>query len=108
LTYEHEARYSGTGVPLEDSTVSALSVTQEEAFAMLEAAWQKGELLSLGNTFMDSAINRKANDVVAEFMRMKVRSVVKDPEVAELLSPYKTRVRHKASKHGYGLFRNVQ
>ena len=92
-TYEHEARYSGTGVPLEDSTVSALSVTQEEAFAMLEAAWQKGELLSLGNTFMDSAINRKANDVVAEFMRMKVRSVVKDPEVAELLSPY---------KHGYG------
>ena len=60
---------------------------------MLEAAWQKGELLSLGNTFMDSAINRKANDVVAELMRMKVRSVVKDPEVAELLSPY---------KHGYG------
>jgi len=93
VAYQHEARYSGTGVPLEDPTVSALSVTQEEAFAMLEEAWQKGELLSLGNTFMDSAINRKANDVVAEFMRMKVRSVVKDPEVAELLSPY---------KHGYG------
>ncbi len=93
VTYQHEARYSGTGVPLEDSTVSALSVTQDEAFELLEKAWQKGELLSLGNTFMDSAINRKANDVVAEFMRMKVRSVVKDPEVAELLSPY---------KHGYG------
>ena len=91
--YEQEARLSGTGVPMEMSTVSALSVSQETAFEMLEQAWQKGELLSLGNTFMDSAINRKANDVVAEFMRSKVRSVVKDPAVAELLSPY---------KHGYG------
>ncbi len=91
--YVQEARLSGTGVPLEMATVSALSVSQETAFEMLEESRQKGELLAIGNTFMDSGINRQANEVVAEFMRTKVRSVVKDPEVAELLSPY---------KHGYG------
>ncbi|MSO60407.1 MAG: steroid monooxygenase [Ilumatobacteraceae bacterium] len=91
--YVQEARLSGTGVPLEMSTVSALSVPKEVAFEMLEESRQKGELLSIGNTFMDSGINRQANEVIGEFMRTKVRSVVKDPKVAELLSPY---------KHGYG------
>jgi len=85
--YEVEARTSLTGVPLPMSTVSALSVDTETAHAMLEVAWQEGELLSLGSVFSDTGINREANDVLAEFMRSKIRAVVKDPEVAELLSP---------------------
>ena len=88
-TYEAEARLSPTGVPISVPTVSALSVSQETAFEMLEVSWQKGELLEPGATFTDVGINRAANDVVAEFMRSKIRSVVKDPQVAELLSPYK-------------------
>ena len=85
--YQAEARMSLTGVPLPMSTVSALSVDTETAYAMLEVAWQEGELLSLGSVFNDTGINRAANDVLAEFMRSKIRDVVEDPEVAELLSP---------------------
>lgn len=85
--YEAEARMSLTGVPLPMSTVSALAVDEETANTLLEEAWNKGELLALQTVFSDSGINRAANDVVAEFMRSKIRSVVKDPEVAELLSP---------------------
>ncbi|MFM7095605.1 MAG: flavin-containing monooxygenase, partial [Actinomycetota bacterium] len=87
VTYQNEARMSPTGVPMEMATVSALAVSQEEAFAMLEKSWQKGELLQIGATFTDVGINRAANEVVCEFMRSKIREVVKDPETAETLSP---------------------
>lgn len=85
--YEAESRMSTSGVPMPMPTVSALAVSREEAFAMLEQAWQRGELLAPGATFLDAGINRAANEVVCEFMRSKIREVVKDPEVAELLSP---------------------
>ncbi len=85
--YEAEARLSPTGVPMEMATVSALSVSRDEAFAMLEKSWRRGELLMIGATFTDVGINRAANEVVCEFMRSKIREVVKDPEVAEMLSP---------------------
>ena len=85
--YEAEARMSQTGVPMEMATVSALAVSREEAFAMLEKSWQRGELLTIGATFTDVGINREANEVVCEFMRSKIREVVKDPETAETLSP---------------------
>ncbi|MEY2626458.1 MAG: hypothetical protein RJB08_217 [Actinomycetota bacterium] len=85
--YEHEARYSPTGITMPTPTVSALSVSKEEAFAMLEQSWQRGELLMIGATFTDTSINKAANEVVAEFMRSKIREVVKDPETAETLSP---------------------
>lgn len=85
--YEAEARMSLTGVPLPMSTVSALAVDADTANQLLEEAWNKGELLALQTVFADSGINRAANDVVAEFMRSKIRSVVHDPDVAELLSP---------------------
>ena len=86
-TYEAEAKLSTSGVPMPMPTVSALAVSQEEAFAMLEESWQRGELLAPGATFLDAGTSRAANEVVCEFMRSKIRSVVKDPEVAELLSP---------------------
>jgi cation diffusion facilitator CzcD-associated flavoprotein CzcO/acetyl esterase/lipase len=85
--YQHEARFSQTGITMPMPTVSALAVSKEEAFAMLEQSWQRGELLMIGATFTDVGINKAANEVVCEFMRSKIREVVKDPETAELLSP---------------------
>ena len=92
-TYEAEARMSQTGVPMEMATVSALAVSRDEAFALLEKSWRRGELLTIGATFTDVGINRAANEIVCEFMRSKIREVVKDPEVAEMLSP---------REHAYG------
>jgi len=85
--YEAEARLSYSGVPITPSTVSALATPRDEAEALLEQSWQRGELLSLGATFMDAGTSRDANEVVAEFVRRKIRSVVNDPKTAELLSP---------------------
>jgi cation diffusion facilitator CzcD-associated flavoprotein CzcO/acetyl esterase/lipase len=87
IAYQNEARMSPTGVPMEMATVSALAVSHEEAFAMLEKSWRKGELLQIGATFTDVGINRAANEVVCDFMRSKIHEVVKDPETAETLSP---------------------
>jgi cyclohexanone monooxygenase len=72
---------------MEMATVSALAVSREDAFAMLEKSWHKGELLQIGATFNDVGINRAANEVVCDFMRSKIHEVVKDPETAETLSP---------------------
>jgi len=86
-TYEAEARLSTSGVPVVPSTTPALAVAPDTAREMMEAAWQRGELLALGATFMDVGISRTANEVVSEFVRSKIRSIVKDPATAELLSP---------------------
>jgi acetyl esterase/lipase len=88
-TYEAEAKQSNSGVPIAMPTMSALSVPRETAHEMLEVAWRKGELLEVGVVFNDVGINRAANDVVAEFLREKIRAVVKDPATAELLTPRK-------------------
>ena len=38
-------------------------------------------------TFSDFLVNKESNDTVSEFVRGKIREVVKDPEVGELLAP---------------------
>src|SRR5205823_13580267 len=37
--------------------------------------------------FPDLLLDRDANDTAAEFVRTKIRAIVKDPDVADLLSP---------------------
>ena len=59
----------------------------EEQQNMLEAAWAKGGH-GMGAVFSDQTINKQTNDLVAEFVRNKIRSTVKDPQVAEKLCPY--------------------
>ncbi len=67
-------------------TDSALSVTPEERQARFETYWQRGGLQFLG-CFGDLLTNPQANRLIAEFWRDKVRQIVKDPAVAELLTP---------------------
>lgn len=85
--YEAEARMSMTGVPYPMPTVSALAVDRDTAHEMLEAAWNRGELLTLQTVFTDASFSHEANEVVAEFIRSKIREVVQDPDLAETLSP---------------------
>ncbi len=51
-----------------------------------EERWEQGGLPFLG-AFYDLLVDRKANDTAAEFIRKKIREVVKDPDVADLLTP---------------------
>ncbi|MEQ8860973.1 MAG: NAD(P)/FAD-dependent oxidoreductase [Pseudomonadales bacterium] len=65
---------------------SALSATPEERERRFEEYWQHGGFMFLG-AFSDIAIDPRANELAAEFVRSKIRSIVDDPETAELLCP---------------------
>jgi cation diffusion facilitator CzcD-associated flavoprotein CzcO len=64
----------------------ALSTEPEERVLVYEDRWQHGGLPFLG-AFGDLLFDRQANDTAAEFVRAKIREIVKDPEVAERLAP---------------------
>ena len=62
-------------------------VSEEERRARFEEAYAAGELFAILGIFADQAVNPEANDIVAEMIREKIRSIVNDPETAESLCP---------------------
>ena len=74
-------------VNIEYNDRSALDVTAEERQLEYEARWEQGGFNFLG-AFNDLPINQAANETAAEFVRSKIRQVVQDPAVAEMLSPH--------------------
>ena len=96
------AREAYAGFPYPRGTVSALEVTPEERQSAYEAAWERGGLVSLSGTFSDLGLNKEANDTVNDFIRSKIREVVRDPEVADLLTPkYPFGTKRPPIEHGY-------
>ena len=65
----------------------ALSVTPEERKVLYEAAWEEGGL-RFRATFQDLVVDKAANDTAADFIRNKIREIVKDPATAALLSDF--------------------
>ena len=80
------ARSSQNGHPFIVNQQPALSVTPEERQARYEAAWEVGGL-RFRASFLDLLTSREANDTASEFIRAKIRSIVKDPVTAEKLTP---------------------
>ncbi|TAJ35985.1 MAG: NAD(P)/FAD-dependent oxidoreductase [Reyranella sp.] len=68
-------------------TKSALEATEEERNAAYEAKWQEGGSISYLYAYTDLLVNKQANDTASEFVRNKIRGMVKDPVTAELLAP---------------------
>jgi cation diffusion facilitator CzcD-associated flavoprotein CzcO len=66
---------------------SVFDVTDEEREEILEQAWESRSGFKFTGSFKDVRTSEAANEVVAEFVRRKIRQTVKDPEVAELLCP---------------------
>ena len=64
----------------------ALTTDPHERELQFESRWQHGGLQFLG-AFGDLLFDPEANELAADFVRDKIRAVVDDPEVAELLSP---------------------
>jgi cation diffusion facilitator CzcD-associated flavoprotein CzcO len=81
-----KARASTNGHPFDVSERSALEVSSEERQAAYEAAWKQGGLRFRG-TFRDILVDKDANETASEFIRAKISSIVKDPEVAAKLTP---------------------
>jgi cation diffusion facilitator CzcD-associated flavoprotein CzcO len=55
-----------------------------EQLAMMESAWAHGGH-GMSSVFSDQRVNKESNDIVADFVRSKVRAIVKDPVVADIL-----------------------
>ena len=67
---------------------SALEVPADERDQIYEDKWAEGGSISFLYAFNDLLTNKAANDTASEFVRQKIRSMVKDQEVAELLAPH--------------------
>jgi len=65
---------------------SALDASEEERRREYEARWEAGGIPFMA-AFNDLILNRQANDTAADFVRAKIRSIVRDPAVAEQLTP---------------------
>ncbi len=78
-------RATPNGHPFVIENRSVFDVSDEERQAIYEAAWQRGGLRFRAE-FRDLVANKAANDTAAEFIKGKIREVVKDPERARILS----------------------
>ena len=70
----------------EPVTGSALDASPEEQQALLDERWESGGL-SFYNVYPDTYTDLEANAVVTKYLQDKIRARVKDPKLAEILTP---------------------
>jgi cyclohexanone monooxygenase len=61
--------------------------TEEELTRVFEYGWEAGGFRYLFETVDDLLADQRVNDFASEFVRNKIRAIVKDPDTAELLCP---------------------
>ena len=81
----YDTPFGIAGYPPPDK--SALDASSQEREAMYERKWAEGGSISFLYSYKDLLTSKEANDTAAEFVRRKIRSIVKDPATAELLCP---------------------
>ena len=85
--YRDLAKNSSFGIAkYQPPTQSAFDVSENERNDIYEKAWQEGGQAMLF-AFTDLLTDEKANETAAEFVRNKIRKIVKDKRTAELLCP---------------------
>src|SRR5262245_55049970 len=85
--YREAARWSRAVVAMLPSLARAFQVSDAERLASYEAAYASGDLIALASAFVDIGTNPAVNETVCEFLRGKIRSIVRDPETAAALCP---------------------
>ncbi|MDE2747964.1 MAG: NAD(P)/FAD-dependent oxidoreductase [Chloroflexota bacterium] len=65
---------------------SALELSEEERERVLEERWELGGFPFFG-AFNDITVNPDSNKATADFVRGKIRAIVKDPSLVEMLTP---------------------
>ncbi|BBX07892.1 flavin-containing monooxygenase [Mycolicibacterium aichiense] len=77
---------SGGGSPYVGTTTPTMAASPEERRAAFEKRWSLGGVL-FSKTFPDQLTDQAANDEARRFWEEKIRAVIDDPAVAELLIP---------------------
>ncbi len=83
----HQAKTHFFGFAMSPAGRTVADVTPEEHQKILEGGWETGGFRFIFETFDDIFTDEKSNAVAAEFIRNKIRAIVKDPATAELLCP---------------------
>jgi cyclohexanone monooxygenase len=81
-----EAQRMRTGIRYHLNPRSALEADEAERQREFEARWAAGGTAFMA-AFSDLLLNEEANRHAAEFVRGKIRALVRDPAVAEALAP---------------------
>ena len=81
-----EMRYAPHGSLKDLNDAPAQSVSEAEREAIYQRRWDIGGVGYLG-AFNNLLSDLEANDTASEFVRAKIRAIVKDPVTAERLSP---------------------
>ncbi|MBV1696263.1 MAG: NAD(P)/FAD-dependent oxidoreductase [Hyphomicrobiales bacterium] len=81
-----KAKQMRNGISYEVNQAKAMEVSPEEREWQYELRWQRGGL-SFSGAFMDTLLDARSNEQAAEFIRRKIRAIVKDAATADLLSP---------------------
>jgi cyclohexanone monooxygenase len=76
--------FGSEDIPLDKVSVFAVSDAERER--IFEERWQRGGFTLL-QAFPDLMLSHEANAFAADFVRRKIRTIVRDPQVAELLCP---------------------
>ncbi|WP_028266969.1 flavin-containing monooxygenase [Arthrobacter sp. MA-N2] len=97
-----QVKASGVAFGFEESTVSAMSVSEEERQRVYEKAWEYGGgFRFMFETFADIATDEEANETAASFIRNKIGEIIEDPETARKLTPTGLFARRPLCDDGY-------
>ena len=87
----NKARYTRAGISYNQyDEKKLLDLSEEERINELNKRWQIGGQEVFLSGFTDVAVEQEANDLAAEFVRLKIHEIVKDTKTANLLSPKNT------------------
>ena len=71
----------------EPTDISGVTATDEVRRGRFESAWESGELFRILGVFNDQLFNPASNEIVAEMIREKIRTVVMDPRRPRPFAP---------------------
>ena len=83
---EHRARAREVGSLYEFNDKAATQVSEAERLREYRRRWDKGGV-NFVHAFNDLMVDKRSNDTIADFVRARIRALVKDPDVAESLCP---------------------
>ena len=92
------------GVDMVPAKYSAKEVSAEERDRIFESHWEEGGFHFANECFNDLATDHESSEMASEFIRGKIREIVKDPATAELLCPKDYSFNGKRVPTGYGYY----
>ena len=96
VTKARKADYDGIRQRIKDSFFgfelnfipkAVLETTPEEREQEFDKMWDAGGFAFWLANYQDMFFSKEANDVIAEYLKRKIRSIVNDPAIAEKLTP---------------------